>query len=131
MRLFTPSPTNSMLLYSAPSTPIWPIMVKMTSLPEQFLGRAPVSSNLMAEGTLNHAVPVAIPAAMFTTPVAVNEFQKAGFESVFDKDRIAIVLDHFVPNKAIKAVQLPLGVLQADVGGGGGPGAGPCILCSV
>ena len=40
-----------------------------------------------------------------TTPVAVNEFQKAGFESVFDKDRVAIVLDHFVPNKDIKAAE--------------------------
>ena len=40
-----------------------------------------------------------------TTPVAVNEFQKAGFDSVFDKDRIAIVLDHFVPNKDIKAAE--------------------------
>ena len=40
-----------------------------------------------------------------TTPVAVNEFKKAGFESVFDKDRIAIVLDHFVPNKDIKAAE--------------------------
>ena len=40
-----------------------------------------------------------------TTPVAVNEFTKAGFDSVFDKDRIAIVLDHFVPNKDIKAAE--------------------------
>ena len=40
-----------------------------------------------------------------TTPVAVNEFKKAGFDKVFDKDRIAIVLDHFVPNKDIKAAQ--------------------------
>lgn len=40
-----------------------------------------------------------------TTPVAVNEFKKAGFEGVFDKDKIAIVLDHFVPNKDIKAAQ--------------------------
>lgn len=40
-----------------------------------------------------------------TTPVAVNEFNKAGFNSVFDKDRIAIVLDHFVPNKDIKAAE--------------------------
>ena len=40
-----------------------------------------------------------------TTPVAVNEFKKAGFEEVFDKDRIAIVLDHFVPNKDIKAAE--------------------------
>ena len=40
-----------------------------------------------------------------TTPVAVNEFNKAGFDKVFDKDRIAIVLDHFVPNKDIKAAE--------------------------
>lgn len=40
-----------------------------------------------------------------TTPVAVNEFDKAGFDKVFDKDRVAIVLDHFVPNKDIKAAE--------------------------
>ncbi len=38
-----------------------------------------------------------------TTPVAINEFEKAGFDAVFDKKRIAIVLDHFVPNKDIKS----------------------------
>lgn len=40
-----------------------------------------------------------------TTPVAVKEFEKAGFDSVFDQDRVFIVLDHFVPNKDIKAAQ--------------------------
>ncbi len=40
-----------------------------------------------------------------TTPVAINEFNKAGFTKVFDKDRIAVVLDHFVPNKDIKAAE--------------------------
>ncbi len=40
-----------------------------------------------------------------TTPVAVNEFKKAGFDKVFDKDKVAIVLDHFVPNKDIKAAE--------------------------
>ena len=40
-----------------------------------------------------------------TTPVAINEFTKSGFDTVFDKDKIAIVLDHFVPNKDIKAAQ--------------------------
>ncbi|HIS65076.1 MAG TPA: 3-isopropylmalate dehydratase large subunit [Candidatus Avoscillospira avistercoris] len=40
-----------------------------------------------------------------TTPVAIKEFSKAGFDQVFDKDRIAIVLDHFVPNKDIKAAE--------------------------
>ena len=40
-----------------------------------------------------------------TTPVAVNEFQKAGFEGVYDPDKVVIVLDHFVPNTDIKAAQ--------------------------
>ena len=40
-----------------------------------------------------------------TTPVAINEFTKNGFDTVFDKDKIAIVLDHFVPNKDIKAAE--------------------------
>ena len=40
-----------------------------------------------------------------TTPVAINEFEKAGFDSVFDKTRVNIVLDHFVPNKDIKSAQ--------------------------
>ena len=40
-----------------------------------------------------------------TTPVAVNEFNKNGFTKVFDKDRVCIVLDHFVPNKDIKAAE--------------------------
>ncbi len=43
-----------------------------------------------------------------TTPVAINEFKKAGFTSVFDKDKIAIVLDHFTPCKDIKAAGLSL-----------------------
>ncbi len=40
-----------------------------------------------------------------TSPVAINEFKKNGFEGVFDKDKIALVMDHFVPNKDIKAAQ--------------------------
>lgn len=40
-----------------------------------------------------------------TTPVAVNEFNKAGFTSVFDTKKVAIVLDHFIPNKDIKAAE--------------------------
>ena len=38
-----------------------------------------------------------------TTPVAINEFEAAGFDRVFDKRKIALVMDHFVPNKDIKA----------------------------
>lgn len=38
-----------------------------------------------------------------TSPVAINEFNKAGFDHVFDKTKISLVMDHFVPNKDIKA----------------------------
>lgn len=41
-----------------------------------------------------------------TTPVAVDVFDKAGFTKVFDKDKIAIVLDHYTPCKDIKSAQL-------------------------
>ncbi len=40
-----------------------------------------------------------------TSPVAINEFEKCGAQSIFDKNRIALVLDHFVPNKDIKAAE--------------------------
>ncbi len=40
-----------------------------------------------------------------TSPVAINEFKKFGFSEVFDKNKISLVMDHFVPNKDIKAAQ--------------------------
>lgn len=40
-----------------------------------------------------------------TTPVAIREFEKTGVDKVFDKDRIAIVPDHFTPNKDIKSAE--------------------------
>lgn len=38
-----------------------------------------------------------------TSPVAINEFEKVGFDRVFNKQKIALVMDHFTPNKDIKA----------------------------
>ena len=40
-----------------------------------------------------------------TAPVAINEFHKTGKTRVFDREKIALVLDHFVPNKDIKSAQ--------------------------
>lgn len=40
-----------------------------------------------------------------TAPVAVKEFNKIGVDKVFDKERIALVPDHFAPNKDIKAAE--------------------------
>ena len=40
-----------------------------------------------------------------TTPVAVKEFAKLGIDQVYDKERIAIVPDHFAPNKDINSAE--------------------------
>ncbi len=40
-----------------------------------------------------------------TAPVAINEFEKCGASSIFDRDRIALVMDHFAPNKDIKSAE--------------------------
>lgn len=41
-----------------------------------------------------------------TTPVAITTFDNIGFTKIFDRDRIAIVLDHYTPCKDIKSAQL-------------------------
>ena len=40
-----------------------------------------------------------------TGPVSINEFDKAGFDSVFDRRRVSLVMDHFTPNKDIKSAE--------------------------
>ncbi|MCQ4725791.1 3-isopropylmalate dehydratase large subunit [Anaerotignum faecicola] len=40
-----------------------------------------------------------------TTAVAIPEFKKTGAKDVFDKEKVVIVLDHFTPNKDIKAAE--------------------------
>lgn len=40
-----------------------------------------------------------------TSPVAVAEYSKFGYDSVFDNKKIAMVMDHFAPNKDIKAAE--------------------------
>lgn len=40
-----------------------------------------------------------------TAPVAIREFEKIGVKGVFDRDRVALVPDHFTPNKDIKSAE--------------------------
>lgn len=40
-----------------------------------------------------------------TSPVAINEMAKKGFKDVFSTDKIALVMDHFTPNKDIKSAE--------------------------
>ena len=68
---------------------------------------------LAAHAGLDHVVPGQLIRADLdmvlgndiTSPVAINEFEKAGFEEVFDKSKISLVMDHFTPNKDIKAAE--------------------------
>ncbi|MEG0157248.1 MAG: aconitase family protein, partial [Anaerovoracaceae bacterium] len=40
-----------------------------------------------------------------TGPVSINEFEKNGFDRVFDKRKVSLVMDHFTPNKDIKSAE--------------------------
>ena len=40
-----------------------------------------------------------------TSPVAIREMQKMNQQTVFDKGKIALVMDHFIPNKDIKSAE--------------------------
>lgn len=40
-----------------------------------------------------------------TSPVAIHEMDKMTTDRVFDKDKIALVMDHFIPNKDIKSAE--------------------------
>jgi 3-isopropylmalate/(R)-2-methylmalate dehydratase large subunit len=41
-----------------------------------------------------------------TAGVAIDEFEKAGFDRVFDPEKVAVIPDHFTPNKDIKSAGL-------------------------
>ena len=57
----------------------------------------------VAEGQLIRAKLDMVLGNDITSPVAINEFNKSGFSGVFDKSKISLVMDHFTPNKDIKA----------------------------
>ena len=40
-----------------------------------------------------------------TSPVAINVFEENGATSVFDNTKIAMIMDHFTPNKDIKSAE--------------------------
>jgi len=40
-----------------------------------------------------------------TAPISIDQYEKAGAKRVFDKSRIALVMDHFTPNKDIKSAE--------------------------
>ena len=68
---------------------------------------------LAAHAGLDHVVPGQLITAKvdmllandISGSVSVNVFDDAGFEKVFDKSKIALVMDHFTPNKDIKSAE--------------------------
>ena len=107
-RVLIPSPTNSIDLYRAPSTPIIPMICKITSLPLTHLDGFPTSSNLMAEGTLNHALPVTIPAAMSVLPTPVENAPSAPYVHVWESAPITASPATTSPFSGRRACSIPI-----------------------
>lgn len=77
------------------------------------MGMTMTQKILAAHAGLDHVVPGQLINAKvdmvlandITGPVSINEFEHAGFDKVFDKSKISLVMDHFTPNKDIKSAQ--------------------------
>ena len=73
-----------------------------STITEKILARAAGRDNVHAGDIIEAQVDLAL-ANDITAPLAIAEFEKAWFTKVFDPARIALVPDHFTPNKDIKA----------------------------
>jgi 3-isopropylmalate/(R)-2-methylmalate dehydratase large subunit len=73
-----------------------------STITEKILARASGSGEVHAGEIIEARVDLAL-ANDVTAPLAIAEFDKAGFGRVFDPAKIALVPDHFTPNKDIKA----------------------------
>jgi len=62
------------------------------------------AKNISAGQLINARVDIALGNDV-TAPIAINEFIKAGGKKVFHKNKVALVLDHFTPNKDINSAQ--------------------------
>ncbi len=73
-----------------------------STITEKILARAAGRDAVKAGDIIEAKVDLAL-ANDVTAPLAIAEFEKAGFEKVFDPASIALVPDHFTPNKDIKS----------------------------
>jgi 3-isopropylmalate/(R)-2-methylmalate dehydratase large subunit len=67
-----------------------------------------LSTHLGKEVTAGELIEVKVDIALgndITAPLAIVEFEKLGINSLFDSDKVVLVLDHFVPNKDVKSAQ--------------------------
>jgi len=80
----------------------------MISLPLIHLAGLPVSTNLIAEGTLNHASPVAIPAAMSVEPTPVENAPSAPYVHVWESAPIITSPATVSPFSGRSACSIPI-----------------------
>ena len=73
-----------------------------STITEKILARAAGRDAVSAGDIIEAQIDLAL-ANDITAPLAIAEFDKAGFTKVWDPARIALVPDHFAPNKDIKA----------------------------
>ena len=76
----------------------------MLTITEKILA-AHAGKESVAPGDLIKARVDLVLANDITAPIAINEFKKTGAKDVFNKDRVAMIPDHFAPQKDIKAAE--------------------------
>ena len=77
-------------------------MPKPMTISEKILARASGRDFVQAGDLIEAKIDIAL-ANDITGPIAIEEFKKTGAKTVFDKSRVVLVPDHFVPNKDIKS----------------------------
>ncbi|NLJ56762.1 MAG: 3-isopropylmalate dehydratase large subunit [Firmicutes bacterium] len=75
------------------------------TLTEKILARAAGKKEVSPGELINAKIDMALGNDL-TAPVAIREFEKIGVEKVFDRARLALIPDHFVPNKDIQSAAL-------------------------
>ena len=74
------------------------------TMAEKLLARAAGKKEVFPGELINAKIDMAL-GNDITAPVAIKEFNKIGVEKVFDPERIALIPDHFTPNKDIMAAE--------------------------
>ncbi len=83
------------------------------TMAEKILARAAGKKHLSSGDLINARIDMAL-GNDITAPVAIREFKKIGVDRVFDRERIALIPDHFTPNKDIQSAE-QVGVIRRFV----------------
>ncbi|HHU77187.1 MAG TPA: 3-isopropylmalate dehydratase large subunit [Firmicutes bacterium] len=74
------------------------------TMAEKILARAAGKEHLSPGDLISARIDMAL-GNDITAPVAIREFRKIGIDKVFDRERIALIPDHFTPNKDIQSAE--------------------------